>query len=195
MATASIALQFDYLANPKWALQGFEVLEQEAILEEEETQMESGNSNYNIVEVSSREYFNFCPRTSCNRLLPSVLQKTKLVGTLLNLYQTTTTETQHQLLINQNLQQQQLSNSTLGFEAPGNPPRIGQNQSNDFGHYMEYVDSPPDSKEAWPNEYMKSEFIIFLLYFYLLHIVYTCRPSGPWFWWNGTRLENFPSHF
>lgn len=47
MATASIAsqqLQFDY-GYPK----GFEVLEQAFL--EAEPQMESGNSNYNIVEV------------------------------------------------------------------------------------------------------------------------------------------------
>lgn len=52
MATASLAtlLQFDYLGNPKWALQGFELLEQEAFLPEDDSQMESrGNS---FVEVS-----------------------------------------------------------------------------------------------------------------------------------------------
>lgn len=71
------------------------------------------------------------------------LQKNKLVGTILNIY---------------NPNQLPLDNSVQGYVTSVNPVnRNHQIQANDFGHYMEYVDSPPDSKEAWPVDYLKSK--------------------------------------
>lgn len=67
-------------------------------------------------------------------------QKNKLVGTLLNLYQPLSNSVQQQ-----------------GYAVAGRcVDNNNTNQAaNDF--CMEYVDSPPDSKEAWPADYLKSE--------------------------------------
>ena len=66
------------------------------------------------------------------------LQKNKLVGTILNIYNPE-------------------NHTNSGYQITRNQQQ-NQNSGNEFGQYMEYVDSPPDSKEAWPADYLKSKF-------------------------------------
>lgn len=75
-------------------------------------------------------------------------QKNKLVGTILNIYHPTENHLQHPH------QHQSNSIAQIGSTAGRAQP------NNEFNpHYMEFVDSPPDSKEAWPNDYLKSKLI------------------------------------
>lgn len=76
------------------------------------------------------------------------------MGTIRNIYNS------HQAVVeNQN----HLPNSVLGYVTAGNPlirsQYTTQLQSpvHDFSQFLDYVDSPPDSKEAWPVDYLKSE--------------------------------------
>lgn len=149
MATASIAkqLNFDYLCNSDTyrALQGFEALESAFL--DQETQMEFGESPNSsiVVEVSNQACKTFVVPSSQGASSPFFrTQKTKLVGTIRNIYNPYPTET---------LGYVGSTNSTIR----GHQTQQLQSPQNDFGQYMEYVDSPPDSKEAWPVEYLKSK--------------------------------------
>lgn len=96
-------------------------------------------------------------------------QKSKLV---LNLYNPVVVENHLQQHPPQNhhQHQQQVVSSVQGYVANRSQQTSGQ--ANDFGHYMEYVDSPPDSKEAWPVDYLKGKFS-------LLFLSLVLRPSLP----------------